>query len=125
MSSPNQIFSKATVSVDGQRLPVKQGTVEVTPGYGERNAEMGEYGPEGFSEKATAYMLKCTVFAKGGITAAKLWAFIDKTVQVEGDNGLTYDLVQTTTLKVGPIKTGEGAGWELEMFAMRGNESVS
>lgn len=124
MASPNQILGKVVVTLDGQVLPVKQNTTEVTPGYGEREVQLGENGPEGFIEKAAAYMWKFTVFAKPGMTASRLWNIKDATLQVAGDNGLTYDLIQSTTLKVNPIKSGEG-GWEVEGFAMRGNESQS
>lgn len=121
MASPNQILGKATIIIDGKRAASKPGA-ELTPGYGERTVEMGEHGPEGFSEKAGAWTLKFVMFAKTGITAAQLWNLVDTTIVFEGDNGYRSTLVQATTLKVGPVTTGEGAGWEVELFAMRGNE---
>jgi hypothetical protein len=124
MASPNQILGRVTVTVNGTVLSVKQGTTEVMPGYGERDVVLGENGPEGFTEKAAASTLKCTVLAKAGMTAAKLWAMIDQHVQVQGDNGLLYDLIQFTVTKVDAIKSGEG-GWAIEAFAMRTNESTS
>jgi hypothetical protein len=122
--SPNQILGRVTVTLDGTVLPIKQGTTEVTPGYGERTPVEGESQTEGFTEKSTTWMIKYTLLAKGGMTAAKVWSWVDRHVQVQGDNGLLYDLIQTTTTKVDAIKSGEGA-WAVEMFCMRGNEATS
>ncbi len=125
MSSPNQILGKATITIDGKRIATKQGEASGDFAPGERAVEMGENGPEGFSEKAKAGKLKFTVYAKQGVTVSQLWAMVDVTVLFEGDNGYTATCVQSTTLTVGEIKSGEGAGWEVEMFAMRVNEATS
>lgn len=125
MASPNQILGKATIVIDGKRAATKQGESELTPGYGERTPEMGEHGPEGFSEKAGAWGLKMRIYAKAGVTASQLWNLVDATIVFEGDNGYTATLVQATTTKLSSIKTGEGAGWDVELFAMRGNEEAS
>jgi hypothetical protein len=123
MASPNQILGRATVTIDGTRISTKQGEATSDASTIERQPEMGEYGPEGFSEKAKAGTLKFRVYAKQGLTAAKLWALVDTTAVFEGDNGYTATYVQATTTKVGEIKSGEGAGFEVEMFAMRVNEA--
>jgi hypothetical protein len=122
--SPNQILGKVTVTLDGTVLSIKQGTTEVLPGYGERTPVEGESQTEGFTEKSTTWTIKFTAVAKNGQTAAKIWSWVDRHVQVQGDNGLLYDLIQTTTTKVDAIKSGEG-GWAVEMFCMKGVESTS
>ncbi|MBX9944951.1 MAG: phage tail tube protein [Reyranella sp.] len=121
MASPNQILGKAVITVNGQRIASKPGA-ELTPGYGEREAAMGENGPEGFTEKAGVWMLKAEWYAKAGITASKLWNLVDATIVFEGDNGYRCTLVQATTMKVGPLKTGDQGSFEVELFGMRGNE---
>ena len=120
--SPNQISGKCTITVNGQRLPTKPGA-SLTPGFGERAPVPGENGPEGFTEKSAAWMLSVEVFKKAGVTALSLWNLIDVTVLFESDNGDDINLVQATTTKVGELKSGDAGTWQLEMFAMRGNES--
>lgn len=123
--SPNRIMGRATITVDGKRLATKPGA-EWDPTTGERSPEMGEFAPEGFTEKAKAAMLKVDVFKKPGITASSLYAIKDATVEFVGDDGYTGTLVAATVLKVGPIKTGGGgATWSVEMFGMTANEASS
>jgi hypothetical protein len=121
--SPNQISGKCTITVNGQRVPSKQGSASITPGYGERTPVQGENGPEGFTEKSGSWMLSMEVLKKAGVTAKSLWNLIDVTILFECDNGDDITLVQATTTKVGELKSGDAGTWQVEMFAMQGNES--
>jgi hypothetical protein len=123
--SPNRILGRGTVTVDGTRIAVKPG-IEVDALSGERQEEMGEYAPEGFTEKAKAAMLKFEAYVKPGVTQSSLYKFMDVTVVFVGDNGYTCTFVAATTKKVGPPKTGSGgATMAVEMFAMTANEGQS
>lgn len=124
MASPNQILGRATITVNGQRIASKPGA-SLDVSLGERQMEMGEFGPEGFSEKAKAAQLTATFYAKNGLTASQLFALVDQTIVFEADNGYSATLVQATALTVGDVKTGEGAGWEVKFGSMIANEATS
>lgn len=124
MASPNQILGRASITVNGQRVASKPGA-SLDAVQGERQMEMGEFGPEGWSEKSKAAMLTAIFYAKNGVTASQLYAIVDATILFEGDNGYSCTLVQATALTVGEVKTGEGGGWEVKFGAMRANEATS
>jgi tail tube protein len=123
--SPNRILGRCTITVNGTKLDSKPGA-ELSPGTGERQAEMGEYGPVGFTEKAVAATLKVDVYVKPGVTQAALYSTMDATILFEGDNGYSCTLVGCTATKVSGVKTGGGgAVHTCEFFALTSRETSS
>ena len=91
MASPNQIFGRATIRVNGMRIPSLPGA-KIAPGGVNRKAINGDSGVLGFSEETKEPAIECEVALKAGLKLSQLAGIVDASVLFEADSGQRYVL---------------------------------
>lgn len=109
-----QIFGRATITLNGQKLETKNGA-SIDPGGATRDTSSSDQGHNYFEALRPA-MVKCEVQMTTGLSLKDLNDAVDVTIQFQADTGQTY--VLANAWRVGALEaTGGDGGVGLEFHA--------
>jgi hypothetical protein len=106
-----QMLGKAFIKIDGRLLKTKEGA-KLNVGGVEREPVIGNE-VHGYTEKAVAPFIECSINVDGQINLAELGKITDATVTFEADTGQTWVLRNAWIEK--PAELTANAGGEVGM----------